>query len=81
MKLYRLMLLFVFFSIISYSLNAQKVTGFIKDENNKPIEFANVVLTAENTDKINGALSSADGSFEIKAATNKYKLTVSILGY
>ena len=59
----------------------QKVTGVIKDESDTPVEYANVILAADNSDKVNAILSQSNGSFQIVVSQNKYKFTVSMFGY
>ena len=45
---------------------AQQITGKVMDENNSPMEFVNVVLlTAEDSTFVKGAVTKADGSFVI----------------
>lgn len=81
MKCYKVLLAFIYV-FIALSLTAQtvKVTGVVVDENNKPVEFVNVVLTGSN-EKINGTISNENGTFEIKVPNDNYKLTVSSIGY
>jgi hypothetical protein len=69
------------FHLTSLHAQTSKVTGTVISEDKKPIEFANVILTADNSDKINGTISQTNGLFELKVIQNKYRLTVSILGY
>ncbi|MEZ4781002.1 MAG: carboxypeptidase-like regulatory domain-containing protein [Flavobacteriaceae bacterium] len=78
-------LVFLFIFLAPYlTTNAQVVfEGSIKDENNKPLELANILaIPKDSISKIAFTTSKVDGNFklELKAHTS-YKLTVSYLGY
>ena len=57
--------------------------GIVLDENNTPIEFANVILHKyKDPDYINGSLTGTDGSFKIEdIAEGDYFLEILYLGY
>lgn len=49
--------------------------------NNKPIVWANVILTSPEGKVITGALTKEDGSFELKIKNEPYQLKISYLGF
>jgi hypothetical protein len=57
------------------------ISGTIEAEDGTPIEFANAILTANDTSEITGAVTEQNGRFEISAAPNNYTLSVSFIGY
>ena len=69
-------------SFLSYGQNAS-VSGTIIDENNKPIEFANVtLLTEDESETLKGASSDENGFFSISnLESNTYFLSISYLGF
>ncbi len=74
---------YTFFLIFS-SLFAQAQTGIkgtVKDASNSVVEFANVVLTNQNNEFIQGVITNQDGSFQLFAKEGTYKLTISFIGY
>lgn len=60
-----------------------KVTGIVKDESNKPVEFANVILyRSVDSVLVKGAISDAGGFFEIDGVEEgNYYLGASNIGY
>lgn len=61
---------------------AQQITGKVMDENNSPMEFVNVVLlTAEDSTFVKGAVTKADGSFVIDTECKGGILRASFVGY
>ena len=78
--------LFVFFVyLFSVSCFAQNISisGNVKDENNVPIAYANVVLLSlENDSFITGTITDENGAFEIRTLKSaKVVLKVSFLGF
>lgn len=66
------------FTNLFYAQNKTVVSGSIKDQNNKPIPFANVFLL--NTS--DGTMSDDDGSFNFKTRlSGKVTLIASMVGY
>ncbi len=47
----------------------------------EPIPFANVILTQEDGNIVNGGITDEDGNFSITAKKGKYKLIISFIGY
>ena len=71
-------LLFIFFLFSSAFIFAQtKVSGYIFDENNQPIPFANVIFKGTTT----GTISNEDGRFYLESDENWDTLQISFLGY
>jgi iron complex outermembrane recepter protein len=64
-------------------LSAQKITGTVADASGKPQEFASVMLmSAKDSTLTKGAITDADGKFEIENATEgRYYLNVSVVGF
>ncbi|WP_162819972.1 TonB-dependent receptor domain-containing protein [Kordia sp. SMS9] len=52
----------------------------IDQETQKPIDFAEVILTNTKTQKIIGAITTIEGNFLLKAAAGDYKFQVIFLG-
>ncbi|ULC59684.1 TonB-dependent receptor [Flaviramulus sp. BrNp1-15] len=80
----KLKTLHFFFFFLSFTLSfAQSIIGFISDENNQPLEFANVVLY-NNVSKevVGGAISDEKGKYIFNdVATGNYYIEVSTLGF
>lgn len=78
---------FILFLTLSFpSVFAQKITGITLDASGKPQEFANVlVLQAKDSSLIKGAVTDADGHFEIENFTQNteggYFLQISMVGF
>ena len=62
----------------AYSQNT--VSGTIKNSQNEPIEFAEVLLRAENQLLTTSALSDEKGQFSLKTKTGKYTLHIIYMG-
>ncbi|MEM6515344.1 MAG: TonB-dependent receptor, partial [Bacteroidota bacterium] len=60
-----------------------RITGFINDENGRPIEYANVILFSENeSELITGTSSDFEGEFILKNLTSgTYKIRISFIGF
>ncbi len=74
------LLLFLISNIISLTLAAQTATveGYVKDQNNQPMEFVSVALQGTST----GTTTTKDGFFQLKIAPHKrHELQFSFLGY
>ena len=74
-----LSLLFSFTSVIAMA----QVHGFVKDkDDNSPLEYANVVLTAMNDSNVIGfAVTDSTGYFSLNTTTSEGKVKISFLGY
>lgn len=73
-----------FLSIFYFTLSAQyQLTGVIKDAQDSPVEFANVLLlNPTDSTLFRGAITNSDGSFEFEQVPiGKYLLQVTFLGY
>jgi hypothetical protein len=64
-------------------LNSQTIDGIVKDENNKPIAFANVVaIDKYHPEVLLGGITNFDGKFAIENCTfNQFILKVSVIGH
>src|SRR5690348_15275293 len=69
-------LLTVALSLLSFSTNAQKISGRILSEQNEPIRGATIKAQPSG----NATLSNADGSFELPAS-NDGSFIVTAVGY
>lgn len=71
------------FFILSSYLSAQSVHGFIKDDSNNPIAFANVVLlNLPDSTFYKGGISNEEGYFKIDDTKDgSYIIKLSYLGY
>ena len=60
-----------------------QVHGFVKDkDDNSPLEYANVVLTAMNDSNVIGyAVTDSTGYFSLNTTTSEGKVKISFLGY
>lgn len=78
---------FILFSTLTFSsVFAQKITGIALDATGKPQEFANVlVLQAKDSSLVKGAVTDADGHFEIdnfaQNTEGGYFLQISMVGF
>lgn len=81
MKKLRLILFLLPLSISS--LFAQKITGFIIDDTNKPQEFATVMLmAAKDSALVKGAITDVKGAFEMdNIKAGQYYTQVSMVGF
>ena len=65
----------------SSALQAQSITGKVVDEENQPIEYANVALLRTDSSFVEGTVTATDGTFRLKERTGSYLLKVSSVGY
>jgi hypothetical protein len=82
MRVYLLTVFFlVFFS--SGSSARDEVSGKVTDAENKPVEFANVILiSGSDSSVVKAALTGQDGEFNFdKVADGNYRIMVVQLGY
>lgn len=82
--MYRIVLiLFISICCCNTGLLAQgtTVSGTITTGKNKPVAYATATLLKQDSSVVNGAVSDDNGRFELKAATGKYILRISGLGF
>jgi hypothetical protein len=67
----------------AFDVHAQFVTGFVVDKGKKPLEYANVIVYAqEDKSFIQGVVSGKDGSFTVSTNSKaNVLLQVSMVGY
>ncbi|UOB19029.1 DUF5686 and carboxypeptidase-like regulatory domain-containing protein [Abyssalbus ytuae] len=71
------LIIFVSFFLTFLTFSQNNVNGIVIDKNsNAPLPFANII-----TDKNQGLITNADGSFIIENAENLNRITVSYVGY
>lgn len=73
--------LVLFLLLPSYCFSQYEITGTVKDSSNIVIEFANVFLTNQNNEIVNGTITNIKGSFNLSVNKGSYKLTISFIGY
>ena len=77
--------LFVFIAVLTMSFSAvqaQKVTGSVKDETGKGLEKATVsLLRAKDSSVVKLAVTVANGQFSFQSAAGSYLVSVSNVGY
>ncbi|HLP18867.1 MAG TPA: outer membrane beta-barrel protein [Chitinophagales bacterium] len=81
---YIILFFFSFFILAANAQDGYAITGIVTDSaSHAPVELANVILKARNTDSIVTATTTlADGTFGLsKVATGNYDLHVSFIGY
>lgn len=72
----------LFFYSVSALSQEYNVTGQVKDSKNKPIAFANAIVTEDTQLITKGSITNDNGSFAIKnLKAGNYKIEVSFLGY
>ncbi|MFD0989213.1 DUF5686 family protein [Mariniflexile jejuense] len=72
----KLLVTFFFFGIISVFAQT-KVSGYVFDENNQPISFANIIFKGSTQ----GTITDENGKFYLESIDTWSALTVSFLGY
>ena len=75
-------LLFIFVLLITPFAAKAQVKGIVYDENQKPIEFANVILMDADSTYMAGTVTDTNGKFDFQNDYPKATLLqVSVLGY
>lgn len=71
-------LFFLILLLNSYTLLSQtKISGFVFDQNNQPVAFANV-LFSKTTE---GVITDENGKFYLESKETRNRLTISFIGY
>ena len=73
----KLLILLLFFLGISLAFAQTKVSGYVYDENNEPIAFANVIFKGSTE----GTITNEDGRFYLESDNTWGTVVVSFLGY
>ena len=83
--LLRLIFAPLYFIVFPFFISAQdfQISGIVHDENTQPVEYANVILYAEDeSELIKGSSSNTDGEFLLEnISAGTYKLRVSFIGF
>jgi len=72
----KLLALFFFFGILS-SFSQTKVSGYVFDESNKPVAYANIIFKGTTE----GTITNEEGRFYLESTNTQQTLLVSFLGY
>jgi len=72
----KLLALFFFFDILS-SFSQTKVSGYVFDESNKPVAYANIIFKGTTE----GTITNEEGRFYLESTNTQQTLLVSFLGY
>lgn len=59
----------------------QTISGKITDENNKPVEFANIVMLSKDSTFLTGTVSDIDGNFTVENNAGTHFVHISCIGY
>src|SRR5688572_7029462 len=73
----RFILIGIFLTLLYFPAFSQNISGFIKDENNNPVAFANVFIRELNT----GTAADAKGYYFLSIDPGVYNLVYSSIGY
>ncbi|GGD15115.1 DUF5686 and carboxypeptidase-like regulatory domain-containing protein [Hyunsoonleella pacifica] len=74
----KIKLFFALFLLNVYALLAQtKVSGYVLDEQNQPISFANIIFSGTTE----GTITDENGKFYLESEETRTTLTVSFIGY
>ena len=72
---------FIISLLIALPIYSQTITGVVFSENNSPVSFANVVLTAADSSFVSGTITDETGKFSVEKKSNTKFLSVSCLGF
>ena len=72
----RLLITFLFFGIVS-AMAQTKVSGYVFDEFNEPVSFANIIFKGSTQ----GTITDENGKFYLESIDTWDALTVSFIGY
>ncbi len=73
---FKLLLLFFFFGIL-FGFSQTKVSGYVFDENDQPVAFANVLFKGSTE----GTITNEDGRFYLESENTWNTVVISFLGY
>lgn len=78
----KLSLLFLLFIIPFITYCQMSITGVVKDVQNKPIAFANVITLNSNNELIAGVITNENGEFKISVNTKEsFNIVISFIGF
>ncbi len=61
--------------------SAQNISGKISNNENQPVEFANVILLTADSTFVTGTISDFDGKFSVERPANAHYINISCIGY
>ena len=72
----------IILAIMGFSAaQAQNITGKIVNDQNQPVEFANVVIFNKDSVFLGGTISDFDGKFSVEKPANAEYISLSCIGY
>lgn len=78
----KLILLFVAGALSTSVINAQKITGFVKDDDGKGVNKATVtLLDAKDSSSLKLAVTDKEGAYSFEPGSGEYFVSVSHVGY
>ncbi|MBO7441170.1 MAG: carboxypeptidase-like regulatory domain-containing protein, partial [Bacteroidales bacterium] len=63
------------------ALAQSNISGVVLGEDNSPIQFANIVLSASDSSFVSGTITDVDGRFSIEKNPKASFIVISCLGY
>jgi hypothetical protein len=61
--------------------DSHKITGSVLDATQSPIPYANVFVTNESNDVVEGTITNEEGGFVLEVNEGNYAITISYLGF
>lgn len=78
----KLVVIFLGIIALSFDVQAQKISGVVKDEQGKGLERTTVsLLRAKDSSVIKLAVTASDGSFSFQSATGSFLVSISHIGF
>ena len=77
----KILLTLLFTAVFMLNIDAQTITGWVTDENNAPLAFANVILQKADNSYIDGTVTDTTGRFSIAGHQDAAMVQISFLGY
>jgi hypothetical protein len=77
----KILLTLLFTAVCMLNIDAQTITGWVTDENNDPLAFANVILQKADNAYIDGTVTDTTGRFSIARHQDAAMVQISFIGY
>ena len=77
----KILLTLLFTAVCMLNIDAQTITGWVTDENNDPLAFANVILQKADNAYIDGTVTDTTGQFSIAGHQDAAMVQISFIGY